>query len=508
MQAMRAALVALVWLVGAAVAAPADEAPTDPALARERVALQSVASTAQNGTADVKVLAAELHDIISDPAFSRLSDAERHQAFSIYGACLFDSKQFADAREPIRTASAMAQAGESDWNLRLDDSYILGDFADAAHAAAMIARNWPDKLKDYKDEAIYRLRREVQKPGVDPKLAEEFLSAMFDAHWKPKDAFDLPDSLWLDLLRIRLDHGDLAAANSIAAQIKDPETLIEIHADRRFDAIVQAAPAQFDVMNAYAQELARLKAAADAAPDKLEGFIAEASLLRKLGRAREGLALIDAAFGKLKTGEAAFSDANAKRIWLYNERAKLLFQLGMQDDGLAALAEGASLQEDGSPNVSQAINLADAYNDVGRPRDALSAIAGLNASLLSAYGHLARENAQVCAYYVLGEDKNLARALDDMKAHKDNGLGTLIDALLCTGDTSAVAQQLIGQLKDPENRLAWLYMVQNYAADPHPTKRQRQRHALWLSVLARPDVAAEIARVGRMETYPVESPSY
>jgi len=95
-----------------------------------------------------------------------------------------------------------------------------------------------------------------------------------------------------------------------------------------------------------------------------------------------------------------------------------------------------------------------------------------------------------------------------MKAHKDDGLGTLIDALLCTGDTSAVAQQLIGQLKDPENRLAWLYMVQNYAADPHPTKRQRQRHALWLSVLARPDVAAEIARVGRMETYPVESPSY
>ncbi|MBV8977799.1 MAG: hypothetical protein JO261_12565 [Alphaproteobacteria bacterium] len=510
MNPIRAGIFAIAALsaLAAARGAPVDDAGPNPALEQERAALVSALKTARGGNADIAALTATMHDIIADPNFFRLSDAERHRAFLLYGACLFDSKKHEEASNPLKIASEMAAAGAADWDLRLENDFAQGDNVDAARAMTRLARSWPEKIADYEDRAVFQVAYAVQNAGADPKIGEDLLTALFDMHWKPKKSFNLPDGLWSKLMQIRLDRGDSAGAAKIAAEIRDPDVMIQMRADRRFDAIVQAAPAQFDVMHAYAEELARLKAASAAAPDKLEGVIAVASILHRLKRPREGLALLDEALDKLQAKKDAFSDADEKRNWLFDERSRLLFQLGRDDEAVAVLAKGAALPENGTINVSQAINLAEAYNTVGQAKEALAAVAGIDAPMVSPYGRVAALNARACAYYTLGEQDQLAKVLDELKLHKDDGPGPYLSAMLCTGNEQAAAAQVIAQLNDPETRLGMLFLVQTYDPDPHPTKRARQTHALWLSLLERSDVAAAIAAVGRIESYAIFSPSY
>ena len=56
---------------------------------------------------------ADLADLVlEDAGFATLTPAEQHYAYLLYGGALFYSGQFDTAREPIRHASAMADAGE------------------------------------------------------------------------------------------------------------------------------------------------------------------------------------------------------------------------------------------------------------------------------------------------------------------------------------------------------------------------------------------------------------
>src|SRR6266699_1805944 len=82
----------------AGLAIPAEESPISAdAIARERAALQSALAESQKEKADSAALSTSLKRILADSAFTALSEEERHAAYLLYGAVLYDTRQWADA---------------------------------------------------------------------------------------------------------------------------------------------------------------------------------------------------------------------------------------------------------------------------------------------------------------------------------------------------------------------------------------------------------------------------
>ncbi|HEX4302130.1 MAG TPA: hypothetical protein VHZ78_05025 [Rhizomicrobium sp.] len=507
--AVCAAIVIATWTCAAsAFGVDAGQPVPSDDVARERGALQAIVAAVKMADADTPADAAALKTIIADPTFAALTDAERHAAILLYGGVLYDQGQYADAQVQLKLATAMPLAGELDWELRFDAAYMLGDYGDAAMVMTVILRQWPGKLVHYSDQSIDILGREVLKNPAWTDQAFALLSALYAVKWKPADPFSNADGLWLSLARLRLERGDIHGAKDVAENLHDPVSLLQMHADKRFDALVRADPEHYDVLRAYRAELTDLEAKAAAAPHKLGGINAVAERLLTLDRAPEAMALVSDALARVAADPNAFGDTKDKINWTHDIQSRALFALGRGDEALAALTRGAALQEDGMVNVSQAINLADEYVAYDRPKDALAAVASLEFSHASPYGRMALQDARACAYFELGDTAQLAPVLDYMKAHAADGTQPYLNTMLYIGNLDAVAAQLIAELGDPAQRAQALYSLQDYLPQPHPTARERAVHAAWIAARSRPDVAAAIARAGRIQSYAVMVPVY
>lgn len=502
-----AAMLVCAWASSAA--AIPETSPPEPDIARERAALYDALTQAQQTKPDLKAIETALKTAIADPLFAQLSDDERHAAYLMYGATLLQDEQTADAKAPLKQASEMDEANAVDWDLRLRDSYALKDYLDAAHAVAVIAERWPKKLSSFRDGALFLLANEVQKPDIDPRAATEFLDALAAAKWTPKDPFDHPETdLWLDLLKKRLASGNVAGAAKAAAGLRDPVVLIKLRADKRFDAVVQAAPDAFDVAKAEDDELRAQRAALEKTPQTLKKINEMSSTLYYLNRPREALTLVSEAIDRAVSRPGSFPDERDQLHWSYDRQASALFLVGRSQDGFAALTAGASLMEWRSVNVSQAINLAGEYDVYARPRDAIKAVDFVGSSNVSVYGRMALDDALACAYFQLADKDDLADVLKYMKSHADDGVHPFLDTMLCTADLDAAAAFVIAKLRDPETRMDMLYSLQDYLPQAFATAGEQSIHANWLAVRNRPDVAQAIAAVGRIESYPMLSPSF
>ncbi|HTT99039.1 MAG TPA: hypothetical protein VMF58_13380 [Rhizomicrobium sp.] len=497
----------LACLISAASAVTSDETTNSPnALQPERSKLQAVIADVRKKGFDNATLTASLKAVLDDPAFAALSDEERHIAYFIYGGLLHDARNWVAAQGPIKTASEMPQAGAFDWDLRLANDFGLRDYPDAVAAATKLARTSPGKLSRYTDDGIFLLAREAGK--LAPDVEDNFLEALHQAGWQPKNEFATADTLSLSLIRLRLAHGDTPGAKAAAAQLRDPASVLALSIDKRFDGVVRDDPAHFDVMKAYETSLADLKAKSALAPDKLDGVNTIAEQLIAMTRYDEALAMTTSALDRLKADPKAFSDAADKRNWTEDIHSRALFNLGRDDEGFAALAAGAAEKENGQVNVSQPINLADEYNLRDRPKDALNAVASLDLSNASDFGRMALQDARGCAYFSLGDTANLNKVLDYIRAHKRDGTQPYLNVMLFTGHLDDVAAEVIAELQDPAQRSDILGYLQDYAPDPHPTKRGAAMHEAWIAIRARPDVAAEIAKVGYINKYPLHLPTY
>src|SRR5262249_9786059 len=145
------------------------------------------------------------------------------------------------------------------------------------------------------------------------------------------------------------------------------------------------------------------------------------------------LNVLEKALSKAHRDPTAFSDGEELN-WTQDEHARVLFALGRTDEAFTALHAGAAMMESGTVNVSQAINLADAYDLYDRPSEALDAVAGIDLGAVSAYGRMALLDAKACAYYALGDRPNLATVVTQMRAHASEGQQPYLNTMMCTDD--------------------------------------------------------------------------
>jgi len=438
-----------------------------------------------------------LVDLLSAPR--GLSPYEYYFCERLLALAFLDLGDHPAALAPARFASQTQWADSTDWVLRVRAAAWTDDYDDASASIVVLARKWPDKLNEVADTTIGHVTAHAAE-AVSEDRAYALFQALDAAKWAPNNRFLTLDELYLEMTRYALERGEMQKAKTFALRVDAADMIVAIRADKRFDAVVAGAPDHFDVAKALDRNLAKARADAAAEPDKLQGAVQLAATLNTLGREGEALSTVDAALARIRAGHS-FSDQDEKISWAYDTRAVALIGLGRRNEAARAMAKGALFEENGEPNVSQAINLADVYNGMGRPRDALASVARIELNYPSPYGRMALQSARVCSYAQLGESKKVAPLLVYLKAHAADGEKPLLSALMCARDFDGAAALVTAGLDDPAKRGKMLAGLQHYLPRPEPFAPD---YASRMAALcARPDIRAKIAEFGRVESYPM-----
>lgn len=504
---MRNLVLVLFFCLAGSRAFAADDAPRPSQAVRfEEAAIARGIAQAQSGdTADASET---LSAAIARPAFKELDGEEQHQAYAVLGAVLVQRKDPA-ALAMLKLATQSPYAGENDWRTRLDVAYRAKDYRDAVVSLTTIVQRWPGEISDYKDEAIFLLGATASKVSDDAAIA--LLAPLHATRWRPSDMFSEPDSLWYDLAVAYLNkHKDDDAAE-VLDDVHNPAVFIQIHADNRFDGVVARDPEHFDFARALEDEVGKQRFLVGQTPNRLGGVIRLTGSLIETDHASEALDLLDRTIARALPSERSssrYQDYDDQMSWVLNERAIALFALGRSDEGLNAYQRSVGFPSNNLSNVGQTINLAGALTEAGKPKEALDALAFLDPNSLNAYGKMSMTKVRACAYAQLGDKEGQQRAIDYAKAHAADSSRQLFITLLCTNDLDGLAHAIISELQNPVNRGQILYTLQSYQTPAGETAIGKEWTRRYLAVRSRPDVAAAIARFGRIGSYPLVATFY
>jgi tetratricopeptide (TPR) repeat protein len=346
--------------------------------------------------------------------------------------------------------------------------------------------------------AVSRTLKRAKNKVARARLAE----GLFKFGWPGGDNFANQNWLQMELLKGRLAKGDVAGARLLARQVASPELALELLIVKEYDPVVEASDPGARVGALLAAEEARTAAALKARPDDLKLILARAQFLRSVGREGDALVLLLPRTTDMVAVEKGGSDA----FWIVNEAAFALQALGRPDEAVALMQRLIALDLGKYPDlINMAINLAEIMNRAGHHHVAATYVEGLfrdHADTANKYGLMWMWEGAACGHAMGG---NLVAArpwLDRLRADPDANRAALMRGLLCANDLDGAAAQFIERLAgdDAGNMLvaAQDYTIVNLNV---PTLRLLDQRLQ--QVVARPAVAAAIARKGRILKLPL-----
>jgi transglutaminase-like putative cysteine protease/tetratricopeptide (TPR) repeat protein len=447
-------------------------------------------------------LAKALDELMAEPGYPGLNSLQHHAALYMAGAAAFDRRDWTHALSYLQRSSAMDEAVSEEWQLRLRAAVANASHADAAQSLVYIAQRWPQSLTELGDALIGTTVGQTPAVGSGRYAV---LNALAEAHYVPQDGADL-SAWWGELGLLQLARGERDAALVTLRKVDRPYTLISLQADRRYEGIRALLGSLPDVATAAQLDIeaSRVLAAGDArklAPS-LRLAIAQLTALHFA----EALETLDALIVQTQQGPShgGFVDFDREFPWVLDTRARALTHLGRWDEALAQLIDASHLSEQQSGNVSQVINLAGLYNELGRPREALAALEGLTSSATSAYGSMQVANETLSSALQLGDTAEAEKQFAFMREHSKDAIGTYQWALVNGERLDEAAQLLESRLANPDERVRALMEVQTYAVGAL-TPRDARWLNRWKAFLERPDVHEAITKVGSIGSYPVLS---
>lgn len=433
-----------------------------------------------------------LVDIEKSPGYPGLSEKQQQYHMYLTGRVAYFLDEDKRAHDCFVKSTSMEGADEIDWRMRNLSAMIIKDYADAALALTTLAERYPDSLKQLGDERIWRTVDKCPEVGV---LQYKMLKALFAASYKPAEDWDF-SSMWRDLALLQLERFETDAAVHSLKALTDPDVITSVLADNRFaNAAAKIVPA-LDIDAATEHHLDVLKNNAKQNPNKAGPIVDLAYALLDAGKYDEALKTIDAAIAKEadSNGKHYYTDYDKKFVWLLDNRRQALMDLGRWDEALAQQIQATHFEGD---SVSQIINLASTYNDLGRPQDALKALAALNAEHASAYGKMQIAKEKLEAAIQMGNNAEALSQLNYMREHIDDSRGTYQQALIAMNKLDEAAELLISRLTDTDKRIGALLAVQD-GLDYRRTTWQAKLHERWRTLKSRKDVQDAISRVGKI----------
>lgn len=452
--------------------------------------LQAVAKGLSAGKCDVP----RMRRLTQHPDWGQVPSMARSFTWAMIGLCDYDS-----LHEAAQKATAEPETPAMAWIVRFTDSVRRDDFTDAVTAlAAAVERK--DETFTLFDDDVYKVARETRD---DRALFRRFAGLLDRAAWRPEEPLAGGDWIWAGYAAILADEGDKAQAWRIASRVTEPEELLKMRLDKRFDPVVAIDASRFDVVAAAE---GRLKAYRDAlAKNPRDGTAATyaVAMLRILGRHAEALTLVDSTLAQ--SGKITTHDGDDQRVWLANDRALVLFELGRFDEAVAAMEAAAAKDEDGGPNVSQAINLSGLQNSTGRFGAALATLSVFDKEKrsVSPYGLMWIEAERACALFGLGRGAEAAPAMAYTAEHAKENDGARAKALLCADDQAALATAVRERLASADRRDEALMWLSRYKWTATRTAFDLQLGDRLEALRQRPDVRAAIDTAGRIQDVPV-----
>lgn len=449
---------------------------------------------------DYAAAAKVLDRLTRSARFTDNSPAVRRAIWLMLAGSTRQTQNWPAARAAIDQATALPDAGTEDWLARYEIARASGDTGEALHSLAVVARRFPAALNRFPDNGLFQWpQRAMGLTGGENDAFE--LTDVLATTWTPRDPFIDRDSL----RRVRIDgllkRNRLDEALASAREIDDPDTLIGMRADKRYDTLTQAHPEVFDIKAKNVARLARIDALLMVHPKRLSGQVARAKALLDLNRADEALAVADAAIALARADTEAFEDTDEHLAWAIDSQHTALSMLGRGDEALDAIEIAARVPEHGETNVSQTLNLSVAQLRAGRVRAALSTAKSVSVANSSPYGRSVALWVIACANAESGDLRASDVAIGELRGLGAEGVANLYIALMCRGDLDSAAGLLIDRLKDPARRYEALATLQILPPAPHQSPLDDRREKQETLLRARPDVRDAVEVVGRVITY-------
>jgi tetratricopeptide (TPR) repeat protein len=444
-------------------------------------------------------------EAMRNPEFTRLTKGRQFRTLVLASEAARGREDWLEAHEYIAIACDYPDAGAAEWAMRARLAGWVEAWSDAGLAIKTIAQQWPEALGNFHHEMVQSTLMHMDR---DKKLAAErleVLNALFDAKFTLEWHVE-PSGLWRELVLQALERKDLPRAREILRRIDDAGSLVRMRIDKRFDSLVQAEPAAFDVARAADSESRKMRRVMNEHPTRLDPVVQYMYTLFTLGEYAEIISLADRVLernAKATPDKPVYEDVADTLNWVFDLKSQALRGLGRWDDSLAIQEEARRLRETSSDKVSQAINLGSSYLLRNRPEDALESLEGIDWSRdLSGYGRMQLQHVRLRACLQQGNRKEAEEIYAYLRENRVDAPDTWQEAMLDWGDLDGAAASYIARLRDPEERTAALYAAQTFQPVPR-LPREIEGIERWKKLLARPDVAATLLEVGRRETQPI-----
>jgi len=435
--------------------------------------------------------------------FGRLPSAEQYRALLTAARLAFTLKEPKLEYESRVRLLALPEATADDRMSRLNAASRLKDINEIVISLTDVVQKNPESL-DHLNYRFILYQLSEAKRMLPHGAALPLMQALYAAHWKLEWGLE-PSGIWQDFALLLLEQNRLTEAVDASSHVTDEYGLISMRADRRFDAITVANPAQLDVNAVIRKNLEHFQLVAERTPKSLTP---KAIVMERLAEEQHYGAALAAADDLLveirlhADPKQWYEDFDERYVWILDSRSRLLRRLGRWDEGVDQLAAASYVPDKDGKNVSQVINLGELYCNLGKPQDALNVLVRLGSDI-SAYGRMQEAAVRLDAAIQLGDAEQTEKWLGFIKEHRLDAPRTYEDALLRMNDPETAAKWLIEQFENKDLRSEALLHIQDYAV-PRETTRQMELRQRRRELMGRADVQAEIQKVGRIESYKVE----
>jgi tetratricopeptide (TPR) repeat protein len=445
-----------------------------------------------------------IQPVIHAKDFDRLPSGEQYRALLTAAKLAFTLKEPKLEYESRVRLLALPEATGDDRMSRLNAANRLTDTAEKLASLTDLAQKNPERLDHMNYQFILRVLNDSEKQ-LPHGAALPLMQALYAAHWKVVWGME-PSGTWQDFALLLLEQNRLSEAIDVSTHVTDEYALISMRADRRFDAISAANPAQFDVDAAIRKALDHFQFLAERTPKSLTPRVVVLERLLEEQHYGAGLAVADALVAEIRLHadpKQWYDDFDDRYVWILDTRSRLLRRLGRWDEGVDQLAAASWVLEKDEKNVSQVINLGELYCDLGNPKNGLDTLVRLGSDI-SSYGRMQEAAVRLDAAIQLDDAAEKEKWFGFIKEHRLDAPRSYDDALLRMNDLDGAAKWLIERLEDKDLRSSALLSIQDYAV-PRETPRQAELRKRRRDLMTRADVQGEIQKVGRIGSYKIEA---
>ena len=433
------------------------------------------------------------------PQFPQLPENVRQGVLSIAALTSLELDGPTRALPELQGAVAAGSTFNEVWIGLINGQLATDDRNAAADTLTQMLSRDPDAIKAFNNDFLRNFARD-SRLDADRRFAVQ--AQLLAADWTaPHLAF-----VWLDHIDGLLARGRDEEALKVVDRIRSGPGVLQLRALRRYDGLVAAYGVErLDVSAAYARDAAERQAAAAAPDASLEVASDWADTLFFAVRFDEALAVLDSLLAK-PAPPAGSRDAD-RRPWLADTRARILQEMGREDEAIAAQRSAivAGLDND---RVSHTINLGWLNLRQGRPSEALAAVSAFEAADASPYGVMQAEQVRACAGHLADQPAVAEPALAYMRDHWRDAPAAYQYSLACRDDADAVAELLIRRLRDPALAAEAVAEFHDRLQAPRPTAFDARIDRLNREVRARAEVQTAFDAVGRAFAIPTLSSQF